>query len=86
MNHGEKRQHGVVVSVRKPVLCQSTDNCRDSFCAGEMEHPAVQCLWLSRIRPVYACKCEIETGDRESYKYVSENVWVSVNSVCGVVC
>lgn len=75
-----KKQHDIVVSVRKSALCQSTNNCRDSLCAGELEHPAAPYHWVSRIRPAYVRECEKETRDGESYKHVSEK------EKCGRVC
>lgn len=72
VHHGEKKQHDTVVSVRKSMLCQSTNNCRDSLCAGELEHPAAPCHWVSRIRSVYVCKYENETRDSEGYQHARE--------------
>lgn len=88
VNHGEKKQRDIVVSARKSVLCQSTKNYRGSLCAGELERPAARCHWVSGIRPAYVCKCEKETRDREELQVCKRKreVWVSVCSVCVVVC
>lgn len=39
VNHGETKQHDIVVSVRKLVLCQRTQNYRGYLCAEELERP-----------------------------------------------
>lgn len=80
MNHGEKKQQDIVVSMRKSALCQSGNNRRDSLCAGELGHPTASCHWVSRIRPAYVCQCEKEMREGESCKHVSEK------EKCGRVC